>query len=260
MHRKFGLQQLELAGLLAVLCQLSLAQSCTNFPGASEWFCIGSPSGHYIKAHFAQRKPDHLGGDGMARTPKLTHPAHAAHTTVSELQVVWYQYQPTLALRPARRLCLAMAQGETVPYIICIKKDEERAVLPDSANLPLAQRAYHIEELQGNAGLAVDAQYYLAHQVRAHADIVCMGQLDASETCRVSRRVVDECVQRAGHCICSCHPSAQASIAGACCPELFSVSARECAREPVGACRSVRLTACCAVLCRCIRSSRGCAP
>lgn len=57
------------------------------------------------------------------------------------------------------------SQGETVPYIICVKKDEQGVVVASSAALPLAQKAYHIEELQGNAQLAVDAQYYLAHQV-----------------------------------------------------------------------------------------------
>lgn len=56
-----------------------------------------------------------------------------------------------------------------MPYIICITKNEQGEVQPDSANLPLAQRAYHIDELQGNAGLAVDSQYYLAHQVHHQA-------------------------------------------------------------------------------------------
>ena len=56
-------------------------------------------------------------------------------------------------------------QGETVPYIICVTCNEDGEAAGTAA-LPLAQRAYHIEELQGNAGLAVDSQYYLAQQVR----------------------------------------------------------------------------------------------
>ena len=60
---------------------------------------------------------------------------------------------------------MGAGQGETVPYIICVTRDEQGQATPDSASLPLAQRAYHIEELQGNAGLAVDVQYYLAQQV-----------------------------------------------------------------------------------------------
>ena len=71
----------------------------------------------------------------------------------------------------------AHVQGETVPYIICVTKDQGGAVVAESAGLPLAQRAYHIEELQGNAGLAVDSEYYLAHQVQ---------QLSGPETCRLT--------------------------------------------------------------------------
>lgn len=55
-----------------------------------------------------------------------------------------------------------------MPYIICVHINEDGQQAEGSAALPLAQRAYHIDEVQGNAGLAVDSHYYLAHQVTTY--------------------------------------------------------------------------------------------
>ncbi len=57
-------------------------------------------------------------------------------------------------------------QGETVPYIICVEVGEDGAVSGGGGSKGLAERAYHPDELRGNARLAVDTEYYLAHQAR----------------------------------------------------------------------------------------------
>ena len=56
-----------------------------------------------------------------------------------------------------------MAQGDTVPYIICTKKAEDGSI---EAVKGLADRAYHPEEITDNPNLAVDTEYYLSQQVR----------------------------------------------------------------------------------------------
>ena len=50
-----------------------------------------------------------------------------------------------------------------MPYIICVKRDEEGQVKEDQAK-GLAERAYHPEEVNGNSQLTVDANYYLSNQ------------------------------------------------------------------------------------------------
>ena len=54
-----------------------------------------------------------------------------------------------------------------MPYIICCRLGEDGQPLPDSAGKALAERAHHVEELRTTPGLAVDPDYYLAHQVCA---------------------------------------------------------------------------------------------
>lgn len=77
-----------------------------------------------------------------------------------------------------------ITQGETVPYIICVEKTPEAQqqgattaegqeaaattapTASHSAHKPLAERAYHPEELRESGGrLAVDVEYYLGQQV-----------------------------------------------------------------------------------------------
>lgn len=56
-------------------------------------------------------------------------------------------------------------QGETVPYVICLRLGEDGQPLAECAGQPLSQRAHHVEELRTTPGLVIDADYYLAHQV-----------------------------------------------------------------------------------------------
>lgn len=51
-----------------------------------------------------------------------------------------------------------------MPYIICVEKGEDGQVKEEQSK-GLAERAYHPEEVNGNAKLTVDANYYLANQV-----------------------------------------------------------------------------------------------
>ncbi len=55
-----------------------------------------------------------------------------------------------------------LAQGDTVPYIICVKKAEDGSIV---ATKGLAERAYHPEEIADNPSLGVDTEYYLSQQV-----------------------------------------------------------------------------------------------
>lgn len=59
---------------------------------------------------------------------------------------------------------VSASQGETVPYIICVPRSED-GQLAEKAGKGLAERAYHPEEVNGNASLTIDANYYLANQV-----------------------------------------------------------------------------------------------
>lgn len=54
-------------------------------------------------------------------------------------------------------------QGETVPYIICVPRNEDGTA--GEAGSGLAERAYHPEEVNGNPRLTVDVNYYLSNQV-----------------------------------------------------------------------------------------------
>lgn len=58
-------------------------------------------------------------------------------------------------------------QGETVPYIICVEKGEDGQQKAEQSR-GLAERAYHPEEVNASSSLAVDAQYYLANQVKTY--------------------------------------------------------------------------------------------
>ncbi len=53
-----------------------------------------------------------------------------------------------------------------MPYIICVEVGEDGAAAGGGGSKGLAERAYHPDELRGNARLAVDTEYYLAHQAR----------------------------------------------------------------------------------------------
>lgn len=60
------------------------------------------------------------------------------------------------------------AQGETVPYIICVEKEEDEDGLKATADRPskaIADRAFHPDELAANPKLMPDLEYYLAQQV-----------------------------------------------------------------------------------------------
>uniref|UniRef100_A0A6Q2XJS3 DNA polymerase n=1 Tax=Esox lucius TaxID=8010 RepID=A0A6Q2XJS3_ESOLU len=53
--------------------------------------------------------------------------------------------------------------GDTISYIIC----------QDGSTLPASQRAYALEQLQKQAGLSLDTQYYLAQQVHPVVGRIC---------------------------------------------------------------------------------------
>ncbi|KAJ8278149.1 hypothetical protein GJAV_G00084410 [Gymnothorax javanicus] len=53
--------------------------------------------------------------------------------------------------------------GDTVSYIVC----------QDGSNLSASQRAYAPEQLEKQAGLSLDTQYYLAHQVHPVVSRIC---------------------------------------------------------------------------------------
>ena len=58
---------------------------------------------------------------------------------------------------------VALVQGETVPYIICVELGEDGQQKESTGGL--ADRAYHRDELAANPNLRVDVEYYLANQV-----------------------------------------------------------------------------------------------
>ena len=67
---------------------------------------------------------------------------------------------------------MALGQGETVPYIICVELDDNGQQKESTGGL--ADRAYHRDELAANPNLRVDVEYYLANQVRtAHRSFLC---------------------------------------------------------------------------------------
>lgn len=71
-------------------------------------------------------------------------------------------------------------QGDTVPYIICVKKAEDGSV---EAAKGLAERAYHPEEIADNPQLSVDSEYYLAQQVPSTQP--------SSSTCKMLQQLCD---------------------------------------------------------------------
>lgn len=99
--------------------------------------------------------------------------------------------QPAALLAPIQGLRLmryvlfpcrtCRTQGETVPYVICVERQQQQqdggAAAPEggaageggakgpSASGSLAERARHPEELRENSSLAVDVEYYLTQQV-----------------------------------------------------------------------------------------------
>jgi DNA polymerase alpha subunit A len=60
------------------------------------------------------------------------------------------------------------AQGETVPYVICVEVGADgQAAAGGAHGKGLAQRAYHPDEIRAADGrLALDVEYYLAQQAR----------------------------------------------------------------------------------------------
>lgn len=52
-----------------------------------------------------------------------------------------------------------------MPYIICVMCGEDGQVKEEQSK-GLAERAYHPEEVNGNSGLTIDTNYYLANQAR----------------------------------------------------------------------------------------------
>ncbi|KAK9841868.1 hypothetical protein WJX81_008187 [Elliptochloris bilobata] len=63
--------------------------------------------------------------------------------------------------------------GETVPYIICMEIGEDGSPTGGGGSKGLAERAYHPDEVRSNARLAVDNEYYLAHQVHPVVSRLC---------------------------------------------------------------------------------------
>lgn len=60
----------------------------------------------------------------------------------------------------------ARVQGETVPYVVCVEHGADGAPVAGAAERPLADRAFHPEEVAASGGsLRIDTAYYLAHQV-----------------------------------------------------------------------------------------------
>jgi len=67
-----------------------------------------------------------------------------------------------------------VAAGETVPYIICVEAAGQEGGPSGAAEArPLAERAFHPEELRGSESLAVDAEYYLGQQVHPVVSRLC---------------------------------------------------------------------------------------
>jgi hypothetical protein len=70
-------------------------------------------------------------------------------------------------------------QGETVPYIICVEKEEgdpETQVTGDRPSKGVAERAYHPDEVTANGNIMPDLDYYLAQQASTpaatHAEVI----------------------------------------------------------------------------------------
>lgn len=73
--------------------------------------------------------------------------------------------------------------GETVPYIICVEKDEEGNVLAGSKGI--AERAYHLEEIKENPLLDIDKEYYLVQQVHPVVARLC-APIEGSDAARLA--------------------------------------------------------------------------
>ena len=69
-----------------------------------------------------------------------------------------------------------------MPYVVCVGVDAETGAVKGDGKQPLAERAYHPEEVrESNGALAVDIDFYLAQQARAGvADGSCRESLIAS--------------------------------------------------------------------------------
>ena len=76
-----------------------------------------------------------------------------------------------------------LLQGETVPYVICVERDERGQEVPKDKGL--AERAYHAEEMESNQGLAVDTEYYLGQQVFPVVSRLCI-PIDGTDAGRLA--------------------------------------------------------------------------
>ena len=84
----------------------------------------------------------------------------------------------------------AVAQGETVPYLICVEKDAEGNVGANQKGL--AERAHHPEEVNAASNLAIDVEYYLTQQVLLALRLL---QVQLNSVCQAERTwFIQRCV------------------------------------------------------------------
>ncbi|CAG8582995.1 2831_t:CDS:10, partial [Diversispora eburnea] len=69
-----------------------------------------------------------------------------------------------VALRIKKR-GLSARQGDTIPYIICKRVDEENNA--STNNKAVSEKAFHPEEIRNDSGLQIDYKWYLVQQVHA---------------------------------------------------------------------------------------------
>eukprot|EP00899_Mesostigma_viride_P010487 jgi/Mesvir1/1943/Mv22962-RA.2 len=75
--------------------------------------------------------------------------------------------QVALRLKQSGRSEGTMA-GDTVPYVICKNKGDA-----DASNTPIAERAYHVDEVRASETLVIDAEYYLSQQIHPVVSRLC---------------------------------------------------------------------------------------
>ena len=117
----------------------------------------------------------HLDLQKSPSTPLPLRSLHGTDVLMSQLGIAWTPCCLSAASKNARPLCvqshtakvLRIAQGETVPYVICVEVAEDGTRADGGGSKGLAERAYHVDEVRGNARLAIETEYYLAHQVPA---------------------------------------------------------------------------------------------
>eukprot|EP00884_Botryococcus_braunii_P011316 jgi/Botrbrau1/20185/Bobra.0173s0083.2 len=90
--------------------------------------------------------------------------------------------------RKAAHLRGAVMQGETVPYIICIAKEDGEAATLTSGERPskgVAERAYHPDEVTASSNIVPDLDYYLAQQVHPLVARLC-GPIEGTDHARLA--------------------------------------------------------------------------